>query len=593
MAQIGAVIEGKYEVLKQIGKGGMSKVYLAMDQNLNKQWAIKEVEKRPGDKHNADVVKTAMTEANMMKKLDHPFLPRIVDILDKENVVYVVMDYVEGEPLSSVLAKYGAQPQEEVLKWAKDLCLVLDYLHTRKPPIIYRDMKPANIMLQPNGNIKLIDFGIAKEYKEDEIADAHRMGTRGYAAPEQFDGKTDARTDVYCLGATLYHLLTGKNPCDSMDGSNSGKSRGKGFSDGLENIIQNYPIRYWNPQLSSGLESIIQKCTMLNPEDRYQSCAELLYALENYDKMDETYRRKQKNKLKLFAALAVCAVMNLAAGGICQGMKVYANNNDYEKTIDEAQRASTDIEKIACYIRAIDILPGDSEAYRGLIDAFKDDAVFTVEEEEQFKKKINSNLSLLEDNEDFGELAFEIGKLYWYYYDYGRENGSDNQITRMKSAIQWFEMACQYGGENSSYYATAATYRDIGQFNRDVTLNVEEASDMGTYLPYWDNISSLINNMTEDQDESEIVDLEIYKLGTNAIESYARKFKADGVEREEMDALFLKIKEGVGNLETSTDKTDQMKQEINSRIFAAETAIENAYAENKNIAVQGMEEDDS
>lgn len=282
MAERGTIIEGKYEVLKLIGKGGMSKVYLAMDKNLNKQWAIKEIERKAYDKNNEVVVASAMAEANMMKKLDYPSLPRIVDIIEKENVIYVVMDYIEGETLSSVLSKEGAQPQEVVIEWAKELCRVLDYLHTQNPPIIYRDMKPANIMLQSNGNIKLIDFGIAREYKEQNLADTVSLGTKGYAAPEQFGGKgqTDARTDVYCLGVTLYHLLTGQNPCEPP--------------------YEIYPIRYWNPQLSSGLEAIIQKCTQLNPEDRYQSCAELLYALDHYDEMDEGYRKKQKNKLKVF-----------------------------------------------------------------------------------------------------------------------------------------------------------------------------------------------------------------------------------------------------------------------------------------------------
>ena len=243
MAERGTIIEGKYEVLKLIGKGGMSKVYLAMDKNLNKQWAIKEIERKAYDKNNEVVVASAMAEANMMKKLDYPSLPRIVDIIEKENVIYVVMDYIEGETLSSVLSKEGAQPQEVVIEWAKELCRVLDYLHTQNPPIIYRDMKPANIMLQPNGNIKLIDFGIAREYKEQNLADTVSLGTKGYAAPEQFGGKgqTDARTDVYCLGVTLYHLLTGQNPCEPP--------------------YEIYPIRYWNPQLSSGLEAIIQKCT--------------------------------------------------------------------------------------------------------------------------------------------------------------------------------------------------------------------------------------------------------------------------------------------------------------------------------------------
>lgn len=446
MAEIGMIIQGKYEILKLIGKGGMSRVYLAMDQNLNKQWAVKEIEKHKNDINNEVMIQSAMAEANMIKKLDHPSLPRIVDIINKENFIYVVMDYIEGEPLSNILNKQGAQPQELVIHWAIELCGVLDYLHRQTPPIIYRDMKPSNIMLQPNGNIKLIDFGIAREYKEESLADTVSLGTKGYAAPEQFGGKgqTDARTDIYCLGVTLYHLLTGQNPCEPP--------------------YEIYPIRYWNPQLSSGLEYIIQKCTQLNPNDRYQSCAELLYALEHYDEMDESYRSRQKRRLNKFVSVAAAATIFLIIGVTCQILKYNTNNSDYDNNIRRAEMSATTEEKINYYVRAIDIKPDDVQAYFGMIEAFKDDAIFLVEEEEQFKKKINGNLAKLQQNEEYGDLAFEIGKLYWYYYDYGRTEASDNQITRMKSAIQWFEAACRYGGEESEYYKTALMYHDIGKF---------------------------------------------------------------------------------------------------------------------------------
>ena len=142
-----------------------------MDNNLNKQWAIKEIVREARDRNNEVIVQSAIAEANMMKKLDHPCLPRIVDIINHDNVIYVVMDYIEGEPLSKILQQDGAQPQEVVLEWAESLCGVLEYLHSQNPPIIYRDMKPANVMLQPNGNIKLIDFGIAREYKEHNLED--------------------------------------------------------------------------------------------------------------------------------------------------------------------------------------------------------------------------------------------------------------------------------------------------------------------------------------------------------------------------------------------------------------------------------------
>lgn len=562
MTEVGTIIEGKYEVLKLIGKGGMSRVYLAMDQNLNKQWAVKEIEKKARDKNNEVVIASAMAEANMMKKLDHPSLPRIVDIIDKPDVIYVVMDYIEGEPLSNVLNKRGAQPQETVIQWAKDLCMVLDYLHTQNPPIIYRDMKPANVMLQPNGNVKLIDFGIAREYKEQNLADTVSLGTKGYAAPEQFGGKgqTDARTDVYCLGVTLYHLITGQNPCEPP--------------------YEIYPIRYWNPQLSSGLESVIQKCTQLNPEDRYQSCAELLYALNHYDEMDENYRRAQKKKLGTFFGTVAASVLCLLIGIGFQLLKTSANDNDYENNIMQAEKSATVQEQIDYYTRAMDIKPYEPEAYYGIIDAFKDDAAFSVEEEEIFKKYVNANLADLQANEDYENLAFEIGKLYWYYYDYGKTATSDNQVTRMKSAIKWFEDACTYGGEGSSHYLMSQMYRDIGQFNRDITLNVQEASDKGTYAPYWESLNTLVDTIMNSEEENEIVNLEVYKLAISSIETYARKFKADDIAQDVMDTLLDKIETGTRDTSTTTDKTEQMKSDILGRIDSAQTAIDNAFAGN-------------
>lgn len=560
MAIIGTIIDGKYEILKLIGKGGMSEVYLAMDKNLNKQWAVKEIRKRGRDKNNDVIVQSAIAEANMMKKLDHPCLPRIVDILDKDDVIYVIMDYIEGEPLNKVLEKYGAQPQENVIEWAEDLCGVLDYLHTQNPPIIYRDMKPANIMLQPNGTIKLIDFGIAREYKETNLEDTVSLGTKGYAAPEQFGGKgqTDQRTDIYCLGVTLYHLVTGKNPCEPP--------------------YEIYPIRYWNPELSAGLENIILKCTQLNPEDRYASCAELLYAIIHYEESDDAYRNKQKAKVGVFAGVAAAAFFSLLIGVSGQLLKNYVNTNDYEVNIQQAQKSASPEEKIEYYSKAIDVKPEEMDGYFGIIEAFKDDATFTIEEEAVFRRKINANLSILQQQTNYADLAFEIGKLYWYYYDYGRTDATDNQITRMKSAIQWFDDAYAYSDSNSDYYVIAQVYKEIGQFNRDVTLNVEEATDKGTYAPYFDNLKRMFE--VAEIEENEIVNLEAYRLCMYSLENYARKFKLDDIAQEELQEFYEEILKAVKALGTTTEKTDQMKDETLARADSAEQAITNAYSNN-------------
>ena len=165
MTEIGTVVDGKYEILKEIGHGGMSVVYLAMDKHLNKQWAVKEI-LRKGGSNDEVVVNSLLAEANLMKRLDHPALPRIVDIIDNGLTIYIVMDYIEGVSLSKKMKEVGkAIPQEYVIDWGIQLCDVLGYLHSRQPPIIYRDMKPSNVMLKPDGNLMLIDFGTARVQK--------------------------------------------------------------------------------------------------------------------------------------------------------------------------------------------------------------------------------------------------------------------------------------------------------------------------------------------------------------------------------------------------------------------------------------------
>lgn len=557
MAEIGTVIEGKYEILKLIGKGGMSKVYLAMDNNLNKQWAIKEIVREARDRNNEVIVQSAIAEANMMKKLDHPCLPRIVDIINHDNVIYVVMDYIEGEPLSKILQQDGAQPQEVVLEWAESLCGVLEYLHSQNPPIIYRDMKPANVMLQPNGNIKLIDFGIAREYKEHNLEDTVALGTKGYAAPEQFGGRgqTDARTDIYCLGVTLYHLLTGHNPCDPPYKLN--------------------PLREMNPNLSAGLENIIIKCTQLNPADRYDSCAELLYALRHLEESDEGYRKKQKRKIGLFFGMLATSAVFAVSGVVFNFLKNKTNNSNFDNFMIIAKTSVTDEEKVENYEKAIEIKPNSIEPYIGIVDTFKSDASFTIEEENSLKRIINPGLATLRESKGYDKLAYEIGKTYWYYYEYGKTEEDDNQITRMKSSIQWFHDAAQYGDPESVDYRLATTYEQIGLFYKNITVSVNEASDKGMYIEYFNNLSSLMSEMDEEQ--SEMLKLEVYKLCINSLETYAYKIASDGVSKENEMMMLENIIGIVEKMETTSEKTDAMKTEILERNDFVREAIEKAY----------------
>ncbi len=250
--QTGDFFNERYIVEGILGKGGMGTVYLARNINTDTYWAIKEINMK------ADKQINLAAEPNLLKKLNHPALPRLFDIIEQDGFLYMISDYIDGVSLDKKLEEEGSFDEEIVVDWAIQLCRALDYLHSLKPnPIIYRDIKPSNIMLTDSGRLKLIDFGTAREYKPQSDADTVYIGTRGYAAPEQFGtGQTSAVSDIYSLGITLHHLLTGKSP--------------------VEAPYRIIPIRYYNQQLSAGLEAIISKCTSEAMSSRYQSVTELM-----------------------------------------------------------------------------------------------------------------------------------------------------------------------------------------------------------------------------------------------------------------------------------------------------------------------------
>ncbi|WP_432663232.1 serine/threonine-protein kinase [Wukongibacter baidiensis] len=262
------LFDGRYQILKVLGEGGMSTVYLAENVNLGTLWAIKEINKVSNSRVDL------LVEPNILKKLKHPALPRIFDIIEDDRSIYIIEDYIEGIPLDKKLLRCGKVQEQTVIMWARQICDVFLYLHNLRPnPIIYRDMKPSNIILTKDEKIKLIDFGIAREYKSEAENDTAYIGTRGYAAPEQYGtAQTDERTDIYSLGVTLYHLLTGKSPKEAP--------------------YEIRPIRELDESLSIGMEYIIEKCTKTNPNQRYQSVEELVRDLENVDAISQEHGKK-------------------------------------------------------------------------------------------------------------------------------------------------------------------------------------------------------------------------------------------------------------------------------------------------------------
>lgn len=267
---VGAIIDGRYQVLGKLGSGIFTEVYLAENSQTKKKWAIKVICKQ--GKTYEQFAGRLSVEIGILNKLSHPALPTIADIVQTDQKLLVIMDYIEGVSLSQIISERGAQSEELVIEWAKQLCDALGYLHSQTPAIIHNDIHPRNMLLKPNGQITLIDFGTAYEYGPNNNVDTTCLGTTFYAAPEKFGGVIDNRTDIYALGMTIYSLITGKDPSEPP--------------------YAIYPIRKINSNLSYGLEYIIGKCTARDPKARYQNTKEILFDLNNISKLSSRLKKR-------------------------------------------------------------------------------------------------------------------------------------------------------------------------------------------------------------------------------------------------------------------------------------------------------------
>ncbi len=278
----------KYEVLRQIGAGGMGKVYLARDRNLDRLVVMKE-------SNNGFL----LVEAEILKGLAHPGLPAVYDCFPWREGTCLVMEYIEGMSLRQNLDRHKRVPEGQAVEWAVQLCGILAYLHNRHPSVIYRDLKPENIMICENGELKLIDFGGALRCTWGNEREEVCVGTRGYCPPEQWrDTQGDVAWDIYGLGAVLHEMLTGANPAAPPCGKR--------------------PIMEYDKGLSRALDGIIQKCLANVPGDRYPSMGLLQKELCQYHKL-KPWDRAWKTAGKLFLGAlagytAICFILPFLRG---------------------------------------------------------------------------------------------------------------------------------------------------------------------------------------------------------------------------------------------------------------------------------------
>jgi len=258
------LLSGRYEILRPIGAGGMGVVYLALDKKLDKKWAVKEIRlNKELMTAGAKEIESVRAELWALKSLDYKSLPRIVDVFWERESAYLVMDLVEGENLRDMAERMGGLPQDAAVAVGTQLADTLNYLHSRTEPVIYRDLKPSNVVVKSDGSIMLVDLGASRLLSE--VASASSEGTRRYASPEQLSGTVDERSDIFSLGRLL-QVVTGDRKC------------------------------------SRGFRRVIRKCTRENPKERYQSALEVGKALARL----EGQRRQRGTVIGIATVVLVC-----------------------------------------------------------------------------------------------------------------------------------------------------------------------------------------------------------------------------------------------------------------------------------------------
>ena len=390
--------------------------------------------------------------------------------------------------------------------------------------------------------------------------------------PEQWggSGQTDARTDIYCLGATLYHLLTGHNPSEPP--------------------YEIYPIRQWNPALSSGLEAVILKCTQRDPSERYQSCEELYYALEHYGELDEKYRRQQKRRAGLFAAaLSLSLIFGttaLAAGNMERGLTA----NTYQSLMADARSGATKEEQIRLCEQAVSLEPGRADGYLELLEhvflTAENGAVSLDREEDEELRSLLGRTdaegrtyeSLLKENaEEYGRLAYELGLAYYYYYE------TEGNKTY---AVKWLDAAAQSQTLPGKERVRAERLGTIAGYYTQIGLIDKAGDSTVSYLDYWNQLTELTAGNLVDEDNA-MTALRMYQELAGQLYTRAPEFAAAGVSREQMkeqlagirkhlqtDFLEVDLKEqGLEEMEQSLEQLTAQAEEQVDAVFSQPQAL--------------------
>lgn len=461
------VAQKQLETVREIGRGGSSVVYLVKDAQDGKLYAMKLVNEK------MILSETAMSsEAEILQKLgkEGSGIPAFYGVLsgDGQNGSYssncsessgssdrsndlstgFLMEYIEGESLQRILDRGRIYSVRETAEAGLSFCAILQKLHGLDPPLIYRDFKPANILVRKDGSYVLIDYGACRTFKTGAVRDTQMLGTEGYAAPEQYGGweQSDVRTDIYGIGAVLHHMLTGRHPLETGLGpvaelmQRPDVQKGREADWMKEDPQENGLCRQMNSPLERGLyremDKVLHRCCSVSPDMRFSTCAGLekalrrvLAACKKAEKAAERIREKpdalREQMWKRFLVFAACAVTFLFGSGMFSVSAAGAVMARYHMFIREGEAMQGEYAKRESYLQAVRLRPTDAEAYIAFLRDLASDGVITQKERDAFEDMLYTDDYLAEMRASapaqYALLELEIGKQYWGFYDGGTE----------------------------------------------------------------------------------------------------------------------------------------------------------------------------
>lgn len=602
--QVGTMLdEGRYTVVRILKtNGGMSNVYLVRNTVTGNLFFMKQVVdfesasallKQKGIGFTAveeEAIRreqrSLVNEVNVLKHIaNHTNLTQVpvVDFhaVDKSlgSRFMISTWFSNTHTLDSVISErrkaevnlFEESVIEENVQIILSLCSIIGQLHQGKYPVIYRDVKPSNVLVDKSlsgsaarvdssARMYLVDFGISEVMTQPSQRARELTGTVGFYAPEQMrlEGSQlpvlDVRSDIYSLGCTLYNLLTGYRPNDKFPFKDE---NGEQVLKPIQHEGEPVDLYKFSVKFPEGLRRVILKCTQPKVSKRYSSVAELMADVQDYRLQDQQVRSQFKRKQMIVRSLFGVSLLLAASSATAALAASYQANMEYTSAVQQAQRSSSPQD----YVRAIGMRPSEMKPYFGLVSALRADGVFSSEDEKLLLDAVSPHLGELKSRPDFGDLAYQIGSLYWFYYDSGSGAGAEDSLVRGQAlSVSWFDDALQAfssSDSNSSHVAEARLYSAVGRFHRDIASSIRESSDSGKYKAVWDSLQS-----SQSLGGNDVVNVQRNLTFAYLIDSYGEALVSDGVSLEEIEAKVKDVQMFVDNFRQSPTASKSVKASV-------------------------------